>query len=35
MLKPENKAGDQCPFCFLADYDCDGILRDVAQGDKG
>lgn len=26
LLTDEHKAGDQCPCCYLDDYDCDGTL---------
>jgi hypothetical protein len=29
LLKPTDRAGDQCPCCFLDDYDCDGTLVEV------
>lgn len=26
LLTPEHRPGDQCPCCYLDDYDCDGTL---------
>ena len=26
LLTSDHKAGDQCPCCYLADYDCDGTF---------
>jgi len=26
LVRPDHKAGDQCPCCYLDDYDCDGTL---------
>ena len=29
LLSADSKPGDQCPCCFLADYDCDGTLVEL------
>ena len=29
LLKATDRPGDQCPCCFLDDYDCDGTLIEV------
>jgi len=26
LLRPDAAPGDQCPCCYLDDYDCDGTL---------
>lgn len=26
LIRPDHKPGDQCPCCYLDDYDCDGTL---------
>jgi hypothetical protein len=26
LIRPDHKPGDQCPCCYLDDYDCDGVL---------
>jgi len=37
LLKGDEKPGDQCPCCYLDDYDCDGTLAFVKidDDDKG
>lgn len=31
-MRGNEQAGDQCPCCFLDDYDCDGTLIAVCAG---
>lgn len=28
LIRRNHKIGDQCPCCYLDDYDCDGILEE-------
>lgn len=34
LLTDEHKAGDQCPCCYLDDYDCDGVLVEIPPEEK-
>lgn len=31
LLQSHHIAGDQCPCCYLDDYDCDGILVEISS----
>jgi hypothetical protein len=30
LMKGSERAGDQCPCCYLDDYDCDGVLVEAS-----
>jgi hypothetical protein len=33
LITDKHKAGDQCPCCYLDDYDCDGTLVEIPPGE--